>query len=168
MGCPHLLEFNLRHVRGCDWLLWHHQSFMQWMGSWLMKIWVRSRRVAYSHTAAWSSQGKVQSQIYIDTFKAEYSLHADIQRCDDFFLRSKISNLTVVIPAMDHLDKHLATALTRTQYSLSIHSAICIGIKTLNKYYSKMDQSELYCIAMGKCFILLAATHLTRQLIQTN
>jgi hypothetical protein len=71
-----------------------------------------------------------------------------------FFLRSKISNLTVVIPAMDHLDKHLATALTGMQYSLSIRSAICIGIKTLNKYYSKTDQSELYHIVMGKCFVL--------------
>ena len=75
-----------------------------------------------------------------------------------FFSRLKISNLMVIILAMDHLDKHLVTALTEMQYSLPIHSATCIGIKTLNKYYSKMDQSELYCIVMGKCFILLAAT----------
>ena len=54
---------------------------------------------------------------------------------------------------MDHLDKHLATGLTGADYSLSICSAIRVGIKTLNKYYSKTDQSELYRISMGKCFI---------------
>ena len=70
-----------------------------------------------------------------------------------FFSRSKVSNLMIVIPAMDHLDKHLATGLTGTEYSPSIRSAIRIGIKTLNKYYSKTDQSDLYRVSMGKCVV---------------
>jgi hypothetical protein len=90
-------------------------------------------------------------QMYIVTFKADIFTQI-FKDATQFFSRSKISNLTVVIPAMDHLDKHLVTALTGTEYSPSIRSAIRIGIKTLNKYYSKMDQSGLYHISMGKCF----------------
>ncbi|KAF8718328.1 hypothetical protein AX14_011892 [Amanita brunnescens Koide BX004] len=51
-------------------------------------------------------------------------------------------------PNNHHPDKHLATGLTGADYSLSIHSAIHVGIKTLNKYYSKTDQSEQYRISV--------------------
>ena len=56
----------------------------------------------------------------------------------------------MVIPAMDHIKKHLATATSELNYSLAIKSALAIGKKTLNRYYDKTDLSEVFRIAMGK------------------
>lgn len=51
---------------------------------------------------------------------------------------------------MDHIDEHLATAATSDQYCLAIKAALAIGKKTMNRYYNKTDQSEVFRIAMGK------------------
>ena len=58
----------------------------------------------------------------------------------------------MVIPAMDHINKHLATAAINNTYPLAIKAALAIGKKTLNCYYDKTDHSEVYRIAMGTCF----------------
>jgi hypothetical protein len=60
----------------------------------------------------------------------------------------------MVIPVMDHIDQHLATAATNEAYPLALKAALAIGKKTLNRYYGKTDHSEVYRIAMGS-FILL-------------
>ena len=54
----------------------------------------------------------------------------------------------MVIPAMDHIDQHLATAATNPSYPHALKAALSIGKKTLNRYYDKTDQSEVYRIAM--------------------
>ena len=51
---------------------------------------------------------------------------------------------------MDCVDEHLATSAESTAYSTAIRAALAIGKKTLNRYYNKTDQSEVYPIAMGK------------------
>jgi hypothetical protein len=53
---------------------------------------------------------------------------------------------------MDHIDEHLATAATNRRYPIAIKAALAIGKKTLNRYYDQTDQSEVYRIAMSKCF----------------
>jgi hypothetical protein len=55
----------------------------------------------------------------------------------------------MVIPAMDHIDAHLATAARHRKYPHAIQAALTIGKKTLNRYYDKTDQSEVFRIAMG-------------------
>ena len=50
---------------------------------------------------------------------------------------------------MDVINKHLATASLDNHYEPSIQAALLVGKKLLNKYYDKIDQSELYCITMG-------------------
>jgi hypothetical protein len=50
---------------------------------------------------------------------------------------------------MDHIDEHLATAALDNEYPLIIKAALAIGKKTLNRYYGKMDHSEVFRIAMG-------------------
>jgi hypothetical protein len=50
---------------------------------------------------------------------------------------------------MDHIDEYLATAATDDNYPLAIKAALAIGKKTLNRYYDKTDQSEVFRIAMG-------------------
>ena len=55
-----------------------------------------------------------------------------------------------MIPAMDHIDEHLATAALSADYPMAIKAALAIGKATLNRYYNKTDQSEIFRIAMGK------------------
>jgi hypothetical protein len=65
-----------------------------------------------------------------------------------FFSRST-HNLATVIPAMDHIDEFLTTKSRNRKVELSIRAAIIVAKQTHNKYYDKMDNSEVYCIAMG-------------------
>jgi len=65
-----------------------------------------------------------------------------------FFSRRTLS-IAAVIPAMDHIDEHLATAATSDTYCVVIKAALAIGKKTLNRYYNKTDHSEVFRIAMG-------------------
>src|SRR6266498_253906 len=64
-----------------------------------------------------------------------------------FFLRST-PNLATVIPAMDHINEHLATTTLNPDYPLAIKAALAVGKTTLNCYYYKTDYSEVYRIAM--------------------
>jgi hypothetical protein len=65
-----------------------------------------------------------------------------------FFSRGT-PNIATIIPAMDHLDSKLATDASNNKYPISIKAALAIGKKTLNRYYDKTDQSEIFRIAMG-------------------
>ncbi|KIM60411.1 hypothetical protein SCLCIDRAFT_43263, partial [Scleroderma citrinum Foug A] len=53
-----------------------------------------------------------------------------------------------VILAMDHIDERLTTFSFNTKYTMAIRSAVRIGQKTLNHYYSLTDSSDVYRIAM--------------------
>ncbi|KDR70619.1 hypothetical protein GALMADRAFT_75845, partial [Galerina marginata CBS 339.88] len=64
-----------------------------------------------------------------------------------FFSRST-PNIATVIPAMDHIDTHLATAASSDTYSVAIKAALAIGKRTLNRYYSKTDQSEVFLYSL--------------------
>ncbi|KAJ3966428.1 hypothetical protein EV361DRAFT_809106, partial [Lentinula raphanica] len=60
------------------------------------------------------------------------------------------TNISAVIPAMDAIDEVFATGIINDEdLSEPIRHALAIGKKTLNKYYSLTDDSELYRIAMG-------------------
>ncbi|KIM36394.1 hypothetical protein M413DRAFT_78168 [Hebeloma cylindrosporum] len=65
------------------------------------------------------------------------------------FFSCDTPSISTVIPAMDHIDTHLATATQNLTYPASIRAALAIGKATLNRYYNKMDYSEVYRIAMG-------------------
>lgn len=71
-----------------------------------------------------------------------------------FFSRGGTPNIASVIPAMDHLDEHLASAAISHKYDPAIRAAVAIGKKTLNRYYDWTDQSELYRIAMSTSFFV--------------
>ncbi|PPQ76808.1 hypothetical protein CVT26_001762 [Gymnopilus dilepis] len=69
------------------------------------------------------------------------------------FFSCDTPNLATVIPAMDHIDKVLATCSNSpNQFSPAIRAALAISKKALNKYYNKTDHSEVYRIAMGMLF----------------
>ncbi|KIJ09551.1 hypothetical protein PAXINDRAFT_45902, partial [Paxillus involutus ATCC 200175] len=85
-------------------------------------------------------------------WKVVEQLHAVLKILKDttlFFSRSSTTpNLTTVIPAMDHIDKHLTTYVRDKSYLQSICSAVSLAKATLNRYYSLTDSSEVYRIAM--------------------
>ncbi|KAH7903431.1 hypothetical protein BJ138DRAFT_1020640 [Hygrophoropsis aurantiaca] len=70
-----------------------------------------------------------------------------------FFSRST-PNLAMVIPAMDHIDTTFTQGIIKKganktdTLSPAIRAALGLAKKTLNRYYSKTDASEVYRIAM--------------------
>ncbi|KAF8667473.1 hypothetical protein AX14_006338 [Amanita brunnescens Koide BX004] len=55
----------------------------------------------------------------------------------------------MVMPTMDYIDEIFTTGLLNDQrLDPAIHAAIGLAKKTLNRYYSKTDTSDLYRIAM--------------------
>ena len=63
---------------------------------------------------------------------------------------------------MDHIDEVLTSNAGNRTYSTAIRSALKVGKKTLNRYYSKTDMSETYRIAMGEFMLLQSNCLLTR------
>ena len=60
-------------------------------------------------------------------------------------------NLATIIPAMDHIDNVFTNAcLPGSMNNPAIRAAIEVAKKTLNRYYTLTDLSELYRIAMGE------------------
>ena len=69
-----------------------------------------------------------------------------------FFSCSGMPNVVSIIPAMDHLDKHLALIATSPKYGRVIKAAVALRKKTLNRYYNSTDQSKIYQIVMSTSF----------------
>ncbi|KAJ3826914.1 hypothetical protein F5880DRAFT_1475460, partial [Lentinula raphanica] len=66
------------------------------------------------------------------------------------FFSADGANISSIIPAMDAIDEALASGILDNEtLSQPIRHALAIGKKTLNKYYSLTDDSDLYRIAMG-------------------
>jgi hypothetical protein len=66
-----------------------------------------------------------------------------------FFSRDGTPNIATVIPAMDRIDEVLATNALDDQFSISIKAALSMGKRTLKRYYSKTDLSDVYRVAMS-------------------
>lgn len=60
------------------------------------------------------------------------------------------ATVTAVIPHMDRLDRALAADTTKLKFSAPLRAALLMGKRTLNRYYNKTDESELYRVAIGK------------------
>ena len=70
------------------------------------------------------------------------------------FFSHDAPNISTVIPAMDHIDEYLATAVRNVKISKAIRAALALGKQTLNRYYNKTDHSDVYRIAMSEFFVL--------------
>ncbi|KIM53898.1 hypothetical protein SCLCIDRAFT_137924, partial [Scleroderma citrinum Foug A] len=57
-------------------------------------------------------------------------------------------NLATMIPAMDHVHEQLSLFSCDQKYSPSIHMAVSLATKTLNRYYGLTDSSEVYHITV--------------------
>ncbi|KAG0700690.1 hypothetical protein DFH29DRAFT_787158, partial [Suillus ampliporus] len=64
-----------------------------------------------------------------------------------FFSRTT-PNLATIIPAIDHIDEILTSHESDESLNGSVRAALSLGKKTLDRYYSLTDSSEVYRIAM--------------------
>ena len=62
---------------------------------------------------------------------------------------------------MDHMDHVLSTYLRSKKFLPAIRSGITLAQETLNCYYSRTDQSEVYRIAMSKFLFFIFSHKLT-------
>ena len=53
-----------------------------------------------------------------------------------------------IIFALDHIDDLLADS-AKKPLNLAVKHALTFAQKVINKYYSKLEMSNIYCIAMG-------------------
>jgi len=86
------------------------------------------------------------------------SLTGQIFKDTTLFFSRSTPCLATVIPAMDHIDETLTNNSLDLKFEPSIHAALRIAKKTLNRYYDVTDQSEVYRIAMG-VFSLISFSH---------
>ena len=66
-----------------------------------------------------------------------------------FFSKDNVSTIANVIPTMDHIDALLGDVPVEP-LSQSVKHALRFARKSINKYYSKTDLSNVYSIAMGE------------------
>jgi hypothetical protein len=79
-----------------------------------------------------------------------FSLVAQVFKDATLFFSRATPNLTMVIPAMDHIDERLATDGLNKDLDPSIRASVSLAKKTLNRYYEKTDRSVLYQMAMSE------------------
>ena len=71
-----------------------------------------------------------------------------------FFSQDQVSSIANVIPTMDHIDALLSDAPVEP-LSPSVKHVLRFARKSINKYYSKTDLSNMYHIAMGELLDIL-------------
>ena len=88
---------------------------------------------------------------FIPLFLLTYSHHfVQVFKDATLFFSQNTPNLATVIPAMDFIKKVLTpSSSTSSNFSLAIRAALTIGTGTLDKYYNKTQESDVYRIAMG-------------------
>jgi hypothetical protein len=69
-----------------------------------------------------------------------------------FFSQDNIETLAHVIPTMDWIDNMLCSSASNP-LNLAVKAALKFAHKLMDKFYSKTDLSNIYCIAMGTLII---------------
>ena len=82
--------------------------------------------------------------LYWSSSHSGHSHFPQIFKDATLFFSHSMPNLATVIPAMDHIDAHLANASQNMKYSPAIHASLALGKAHLNKYYDMTDHSEVY------------------------
>lgn len=111
----------------------------------------------YLLTEEWEAIEGLVSALKVHLFVQSFMLLTDygfqILKDATTFFSSNAPIISAVIPAMDAIDEAFATGIIDNQLlSEPIRHALSIGKKTLNKYYTLTDDSDIYCMAMGVFF----------------
>ena len=65
-----------------------------------------------------------------------------------FFSKDNVVTIANVVPTMDRIDKMLSVSAA-TSLIPPVKHALTFARKLMDKYYSKTDLSNVYCISMG-------------------
>ena len=131
------MELHLRYARVCHSLSFGNRfdDCRPWLGSSEVRV---------------SSRGVEDCWRVEACFEGELLLHITYLYSFTLFFSRRTPNLATVIPAMDHIDKVLATSSESPyKFLLAVRAALAVGKKAINRYYNKTDHSEVYRIAMG-------------------
>jgi len=143
--CCNTLEFNIRYACICTQVSWANQQNFCWQRH--EEVQAFRGRMGPCSTAVQCIGSTLCWSINLFPLLTFLQIFKDATL---FFSRST-PNLTTVIPAMDHIDTHLATAGQNVNYSPAIHTSLALGKAHLNKYYNMTNHSEVYRIAMSEC-----------------
>ncbi|KAF9541913.1 hypothetical protein CPC08DRAFT_650423 [Agrocybe pediades] len=86
-------------------------------------------------------------ELFDDEWEVVKQLSEVLKHATLFFSRAK-ANIANVIPTMDHINDSFTSKANDPNYSPAIRAALGLAKKTLNRYYSRTDDSEAYRIAM--------------------
>jgi hypothetical protein len=64
-----------------------------------------------------------------------------------------------VLPLIDNLTDKLQAASEDSNLSIAVRAGALAGIKVLNKYYSKTDDSVIYRVSMGELALFCIAVY---------
>ena len=98
-----------------------------------------------------------------DDISCSYRLGKVYKDAMIFFSQDSVETIAHVIPTMDRIDKMLHDSIA-DPLSLSVKAALKFACKTMDKYYSKTDLSNVYRIAMS----MLIISHCARSYLDTN
>ena len=91
---------------------------------------------------------KVGLPLYIERHFGTDLSHQIYKDATLFFSQDQVSSIANVIPTMDRIDALLSDT-TVEPLSPSVKHALTFARKSINKYYSKTDLSNVYRITMG-------------------
>ncbi|KAG2084070.1 uncharacterized protein F5147DRAFT_522582, partial [Suillus discolor] len=86
-------------------------------------------------------------ELSVEEWKIASDLQEVFKDATTFFSRST-PNLATVIPAIDHIDEMLLAHESSSSLNRAVQSALTLGKKTLDHYYSLTDKSDVYRVAM--------------------
>ncbi|KAG1817557.1 uncharacterized protein BJ212DRAFT_1241613, partial [Suillus subaureus] len=78
----------------------------------------------------------------------EWKIASDLQEDATTFFSCSTPNLATVIPTIDHIDEMLLAHESSSSLNSAVQSALTLGKKTLDCYYSLTDKSDVYHVAM--------------------
>lgn len=113
----------------------------------------RRRVLLHHHPRAaplsWGSGAIIPARLTLRSFNTYLPVSKVFYDATQYFSRQKPPNLVNVLPAIDRVHNSLTDSSLDANYRPSIRAAASLGQATLNRYYKKTDDSELYRIAMS-------------------
>ena len=85
--------------------------------------------------------------------RCSYVYQQDADKYHQSFSSDNIPTLHRVIPALESLCTKWEKKLKDPKYSV-FHPALQAGLDKLNKYYAKLDNSDVYILALRKCVVV--------------
>ncbi|KAF8986550.1 ribonuclease H-like domain-containing protein [Cyathus striatus] len=129
---------------GCTERLIPRDVRMRWNSTYDMLHFILDHEKAYR----WFTGDLYELQEYEWSIAKQLCMILEVLKRVTLYFSSSTPSLSNVIPMMDHINNKLTTAAINLDFPVSICTAAGLAKKTLNHYYSRTDEAEIYQIAM--------------------